>query len=225
MQKKLTILFAFAIFVLLVGWSITPAQAHIKFCESDLEHKHCTGNDGETPMIVPTVARWGGDITRDSDRLCFASQVVTNGDGGFYTCTAGSPEVNYALGDGVFTARKGVPSLCERFEDGIDLTPDRLYGYNWADNCEEDGRCTIRISNWFSEEATGEGFIRLVAIAVADAIEQTGNNSFKDANPFVDSLNLNVDEINITFYAAGSNKRIAECLYEPDNVTFHSDPM
>jgi len=30
MQKKLTVLFAFAIFVLVVGWAITPAQAHCK---------------------------------------------------------------------------------------------------------------------------------------------------------------------------------------------------
>ncbi len=28
MQKKLTVLFAFAIFVLVVGWAITPVQAH-----------------------------------------------------------------------------------------------------------------------------------------------------------------------------------------------------
>jgi len=30
MQKKLTVLFTFAIFVLLVGWAVTPAQAHHK---------------------------------------------------------------------------------------------------------------------------------------------------------------------------------------------------
>ena len=28
MQKKLTVLFAFAFFVLLVGWAVTPVQAH-----------------------------------------------------------------------------------------------------------------------------------------------------------------------------------------------------
>ena len=42
MQKKLTVLFAFAIFVLLVGWAVTPVQAHTKFCNSKPEHKHCS---------------------------------------------------------------------------------------------------------------------------------------------------------------------------------------
>ncbi len=51
------------------------------------------------------------------------------------------------------------------------------------------------------------------------------NGLFPDANPFVDSLILDVEEINITFYAAGSNKRIAECQYvlEQGDVTFHSN--
>ncbi len=46
MQKKLTILFAFAIFVLVVGLSITPAQAHTKgtVCTDDPMHKHCNGD-------------------------------------------------------------------------------------------------------------------------------------------------------------------------------------
>ena len=30
MQRKLIVLFAFAIFVLVVGWAVTPAQAHCK---------------------------------------------------------------------------------------------------------------------------------------------------------------------------------------------------
>ncbi len=40
MQKKLTVLFAFAIFVLLVGWAITPAQA------DPSPHGHPTGGNG-----------------------------------------------------------------------------------------------------------------------------------------------------------------------------------
>ena len=41
MEKKLTVLFMFAMFVLVVGWAITPAQAH---CSGDPNHnaKHKT---------------------------------------------------------------------------------------------------------------------------------------------------------------------------------------
>jgi len=41
MQKKLTVLFAFAIFVLIIGWAITPVQAHE--CENHRRttHPHC----------------------------------------------------------------------------------------------------------------------------------------------------------------------------------------
>jgi len=46
MQKKLMVLFAFAIFVLVVGWAITPAQAH---CRGDhvAKHKNCGDGGGD----------------------------------------------------------------------------------------------------------------------------------------------------------------------------------
>jgi len=47
MQKKLTILFAFAIFVLVVGWAVTPAQAHCKKKHADAGPPHC--NDDPAP--------------------------------------------------------------------------------------------------------------------------------------------------------------------------------
>jgi len=51
MQKKLTVLFAFAIFVLVVGWTVTPVQAHVgpmgQCLHKDEFHKHC--DDDPTP--------------------------------------------------------------------------------------------------------------------------------------------------------------------------------
>ena len=44
MQKKLTVLFAFAIFVLLVGWAVTPAQAHCKKNHANAGPPHCNGD-------------------------------------------------------------------------------------------------------------------------------------------------------------------------------------
>ncbi len=45
MQKKLTALFAFAIFVLLVGWAVTPAQAHDCSRHANQNHRHCPDGD------------------------------------------------------------------------------------------------------------------------------------------------------------------------------------
>ena len=182
---------------------------------------------------METDVQWGGNIDESDPRPCVASQVANNGDFGFYVCQLdppGSNKVRYNLRDGVPTARTrdAFAFLCTVF-NGIDLTPDRLYGYNWSDNCG-DGSCTIQINNWFSEEATGAGlgFIRLRGFAQANAMEQIGEDSFTDANPFVDPLMLDVYEINIIFYAEGSNKKIAECLYNsfaPGHVTFRTDPL
>ncbi len=219
MQKKLTVLFAFAIFLLLVGWAVTPAQAHH-------DPGHSGGGGGKTAgTIVTTMVQWGGIITGDKARPCMASQVQQNGDSGFYTCKAGTPKVNYALGvAGDQTLRNGDKELCKVFIN-IDLTPDSRYGYNWSDNCSDDGTCTIVINNWFTGEQVTTAivsFIRLRAFAQLDTVE---------TNPFVDSLTLKVDEINLIFYAEGSNKKIAECAYRPDlgnltkgDVTFQSVP-
>ena len=54
MQKKLTVLFAFAIFVLVVGWAVTPAQAHCKKDKVTGEvDAHCNKGDSDD---VPTLA-------------------------------------------------------------------------------------------------------------------------------------------------------------------------
>lgn len=47
MQKKLVILFTFAIFMLLVGWAVTPAHAHcIGKAKHDAKHGNCGGGGG-----------------------------------------------------------------------------------------------------------------------------------------------------------------------------------
>ncbi len=52
MQKILTILFAFAIFVLIVGWAITPAQADCPH-RDDPNHRHCQGvSEGDGDIMI-----------------------------------------------------------------------------------------------------------------------------------------------------------------------------
>ncbi len=67
MQKKLTVLFAFAIFVLIVGWSITPAQAHPGTpdnCPHKDGHQHCSepppDGGGKATFSIDVLAGIGG---------------------------------------------------------------------------------------------------------------------------------------------------------------------
>ena len=64
MQKKLTVLFAFAIFVLVMGWAITPVQA------DPPPHNHGGGGGGEPPiepclefLCIADVGRTGNSDT------------------------------------------------------------------------------------------------------------------------------------------------------------------
>ncbi len=95
MQKKLTVLFAFAIFVLVVGWAITPAQAHIADPGEDcphttnLDHKHCTPPGDPTPgggaggkdtsLIITFVDT--GDLLSDDGSYIDKVDVTASADG------------------------------------------------------------------------------------------------------------------------------------------------
>ena len=63
MQKNLTVLFAFAIFVLIVGWAITPVQAH---CSDDPTHNAKHKND---PCIPDGGGGKGGGGSVELDGL------------------------------------------------------------------------------------------------------------------------------------------------------------
>ena len=145
---------------LALGLMAAPAGAH-----HNLGHmKGGPGGDGggEIPTIVTTEAQWTGGIAELAARPCVAAQVKPNGDYGTYVCEQQPPvpanQVTYNLGVGVQTARKGDADLCNLF-DGINLTPNEKYLYNWVDNCG-DGFCSILIITWFDGEevitATGE---------------------------------------------------------------------
>ncbi len=72
MKKKLTILFAFAIFVLVLGWAITPAQAHQCSRHNDKDHKHCnvdppppSGGDGVYEVTITGNVLGNGELWED----------------------------------------------------------------------------------------------------------------------------------------------------------------
>ncbi len=67
MQKKLTVLFAFAIFVLVLGWAITPVQAHCK--GKHLAYlPHCSDNDEtDVARYDVTIGEEGGPVSGGSD--------------------------------------------------------------------------------------------------------------------------------------------------------------
>ncbi len=60
MQKKLAILFAFAIFVLVVGWAITPAQANPP--DQIGKHNHGGGGGGSDTGFAAAFVDLVGDL-------------------------------------------------------------------------------------------------------------------------------------------------------------------
>jgi len=72
MQKKLTILFAFAIFVLVLGWAITPAQANPP--DPNGKHDHGGGGGGANTDFVDLIGGMETSIlpvtvSRDSPKM------------------------------------------------------------------------------------------------------------------------------------------------------------
>ena len=248
MLKKSTLLFVSIFVLLFIGLSDYGYGCHRRdedgkrILHGNVETCEDSDSGGKTAgTTVTTTVQWGGDIggniTEAAARPCFALQVANNDVYGLYTCQQCCDlRVYYDLTDIPVqqTARNGNGSLCSVF-DGILLNPGRLYNYGWDGNCFEDDMCTIQISNWFGNvnnqvtNATGglADDIKFRAFAVAEGPV----DGFQDVNPFADSLTLYVDEINITFFATGSGKTIANCHYTPeqgdltlDNVIFQSDP-
>ena len=203
-------------------------------------NQHRPGNTDPCPgdpvgELVRTFVQWETGIVESGPRDCFAQLVQTNFSNGEYACELKQPagaanQVVYDIGDDFprYTGRKnGDPTLCSVFVGPVFLTPNRLYDYGWgldgSGGCADDDGCTIQIDNWFQGVEviilTGEraDFIRLRAWG--DVGPTLG------PNPFDQDLPVVVDEIHITFFANGSNKKIAECTYDhPDNVTFFSEP-
>ncbi len=89
MLKKLTVLFAFAIFVLLIGWAIMPVQAHC-FGNHTGNHPHCVSDDDDsgrsdfdlailTIVDDPGVAVSGDDVrVVDTDSTLYADSKVVD---------------------------------------------------------------------------------------------------------------------------------------------------
>ncbi len=80
MQKKLTVLFAFAIFVLIVGWAVTPVQAHCS-----LNPTHDEGHHKKNPCIEGDegdIVRYDVTVSDDLSPKGGSLQIYEGTDGG-----------------------------------------------------------------------------------------------------------------------------------------------
>ena len=194
----------------------------------------CEGGSGGTdPDPVSLEVYWNGKIYEDPSRTCKPNNFTPNGNTGNYHCDLDNPVDFYFDLPGEQTARKGDESLCEVFNGDVNdppltLTPDSSYQFYWFGPCSD--TCDIEIYNWFGGEQVSSitngqaDFIRVTAWAVADG-------PFDNSNPFVTEQELNIDKIEFSFYANGSNKKLATCEYsqdeenlDPYTVTFNTFP-
>ncbi len=93
MQKNLTVLFAFAIFVLVVGWSITPAQANKP--DNNDEHDHGDGGIGALDIAIELMD--GAFVTHSPEiphRVTPESEFELRGDEAIHMIRPGGPDGN-----------------------------------------------------------------------------------------------------------------------------------
>jgi len=136
MQKKLTVLFAFAIFVLLVGWAITPVQAHC-VPEHEAKHKNCGdggGGGGGDPTIEPCLQSVSMCIASVGRRHRppareYAEQFGVHGvDGGYITMT--SSRFSDILG--TLTEGDSAVALCDAYQVLIvEYSSPKINNLNW----------------------------------------------------------------------------------------------
>jgi len=141
MQKKLTAFFAFAIFVLLVGWAITPAQAHCNgVMEHEDKHKNCPdsgggGGGGTVPLCVTLT---GGKVTPDgSEPYCHGEEVEADPSvSGFFVIA----HIANGTGNFVFNASNSDPQVRSIDLDFSACVPDTVLPGNEAlcDTREDD---------------------------------------------------------------------------------------
>ena len=80
MQKKLTVLFAFAIFVLVMGLAITPTMTEAVNCKKNPSHRNCTDGDGGG-ATVPLCVTIRNDLTNDpTDKVTPDDKFTHDGD-------------------------------------------------------------------------------------------------------------------------------------------------
>ena len=153
MQKKLTVLFAFAIFVLVVGWAVTPAQAHCPKKDGAVHsgnHPHCTKigtEDGEYSVAIDEAVEGQSD---DLWRLSsggkqiglgnLSGQVIGQLDLSFFTVpTPGGP----------FSTTRGINCFSN---SDVELSPQasikkgrrgRAEGHFWFGGKTDDGVTTV----------------------------------------------------------------------------------
>jgi len=132
MQKKLTVLFAFAIFVLVMGWAITPAQAHDCSRHDDKTHKHCDPPTDPEPIIEPcTVALCIASVGRRHRPPAREYAELNNGN---YTEISSSrfSQILGTLFEGDAQAEGDAEALCNAYHVLIiEYSSPKINNLNW----------------------------------------------------------------------------------------------
>jgi hypothetical protein len=153
--------------------------------------------------------RTGSSISETSTRECVLTALHTD-NGGRYECPIGLPEVTIDL-SGIsrsLVRRNGDATLCDIFDGGGMITPTN-YDYRWEDPCAE-GPCSVMVQMWFNSNHLRSDLGHTVLRG------WTVIGPTTDCNPFAEPQTLDIDEIEITFTAADSDRKLAVCRYLPN---------
>ena len=178
-------------------------------------HPNC-GDPGEPPSTVSNMTQWGGLFLEDGSRpLCTTDGGSPTGTHGSYGCPVddGRWGVEYDLQSGQPSKKKDDPTYCgEGSFVGLKY-PDYRYVYAWEGPCAGD-TCDASVYNTFYGAAnhgiSGVGLVHLVASGYITSSEEY---PFDNPNPFAHPREIVIEEIDITFYALGNDRKLATCNY------------
>jgi hypothetical protein len=186
-----------------------PACASKGFCAGD-----GGGGTGLACSNPNNDSNWrtGSSISETIARTCVLAALHNEGNWGRYECPIGLPEVNINLTGGSLVRRNGDATLCDIFDvsGGRMITPTN-YDYRWEDPCTE-GPCSVMVQMWFNSS----GLRSDLGHSVLRGWTAIGPTT--DCNPFAESQTLVIDEIEITFTEADSDRKVAVCRYENQGI-------
>lgn len=171
-------------------------------------HPHCD-DPVDPPSTVSNQAKWAGLFEEEWRAPCTTSGGSPTGGHGAYGCPVadGLYPVKYNLSDGVPSKKKDIPDYCDAFV-GYKY-PDYRYVYAWEGPCVG-ATCDVFVYNTFygleNHSIDGVGLVHMVASGFI-------KGPFDNPNPFGAERVIMIEEIDITFYGQGNDRKLATCNF------------
>ena len=209
--------------------ALAPSMGFAHHCKGPHANDFgCDSGSGGDPVPVNIVdAGWGGGpgaSDLNGPRECVPVNQLS-AEAGHYHCDPDGG-VQFELSDGILTSRKGSQAWCDNFN--VQTTANTQYRIYWTGDCMA-GTCTLSLLNasvGTHDVNQANGWPDDVGLLVIKANGEIEGPS-TTVNPYIDTQVFDIEEFTVDFNQAGSNKKLASCLFlpAPGEVVFVSTPQ